>query len=134
MATQYKVPVFDTDGKIKTVDLGSGTPSSEVCLFGDKTWKSPGAGSVNIKQTEVDFGTTPISEKEFTVTDTDVLVTSQLIAQVAYEAPTGKDLDELEMDDLQIRCQPGTGQFLMFIRTADGSYLADKFKINYLVG
>ncbi len=90
--------------------------------------------NINIKQTEIDFGATPIAEKEFTVDDVDVLANSNLLAQVSYEAPTYKDLDELEMDDLQIRCQPAVGYFLMFIRAADGSYLADRFKINYLIG
>ena len=98
-----------------------------------KTWKSSGAGSTNIKQTEVDFGTTPVSEKEFTITDADVLVTSQLIGNVAYEAPTGKELDELEMDSLDLKFAPGAGQFKIYAKGLDG-YLADKFKINYLVG
>ena len=89
---------------------------------------------VNIKQTEIDFGATPVAEGTFTITDASVLVTSQLLAQVAWEAPTGKDLDEIEMDDLSIRCKPAAGSFDMFIRAVDGSYLADKFKVNYLIG
>jgi len=87
-----------------------------------------------VNQTEVDFGATPVSNATFTVTDSNVSATSQLIAQVAWEAPTGKEVDEIEMDDLQIRCKPAAGSFDMYIETADGSYLADKFKINYLVG
>lgn len=86
-----------------------------------------------IKQTEVDFGTTPISEAIFIITDADVTVSSRIIAKVAYEAPTGKDLDEIEMDDLVIHCSNGAGIFNMYIRSADGSYLSDKFKINYLI-
>jgi hypothetical protein len=103
-------------------------------LRADGTWTSPGASSTDIKQTEVDFGTTPVAEGTFTITDASVSTSNQIIAYLAYEAPTGKDLDECEMDSLNIVCSNGTGQFNMYITTADGSYLADKFKINYLVG
>ena len=95
----------------------------------------PGAvGGVNIKETEIDFGSLPVAEGTFIVADSDVTVSSQILAQVAYKAPTGKDLDEIEMDDLEIRCAAASGTFSMFIRAADGSYLADTFIINYLVG
>jgi len=125
---------LDSTTKVPVVELATGTPDGTKFLRDDRTWQSPGASSTNIKQTEVDFGVTPVADGTFTVVDADVSGTSQLLAQVAYEAPTGKDVDEIEMDDLQIRCQPGTGQFVMFIKVADGSYLADKFKVNYLVG
>lgn len=92
------------------------------------------SGSTDIAQTEVDFGTTPVSDATFTVASVGVTTASQIIAQVAWKAPTGKEIDEIEMDNLEIRCQPGTDQFFMFINTADGSYLADKFIIQYLVG
>ncbi len=92
-----------------------------------------GSGVTNIKQTEIDFGTTPVSEASFLITDADVLVGSQLIGNVAYEAPTGKDLDELEMDGLDLKFAPGAGQFTLYARGLDG-YVADRFKINYLVG
>lgn len=94
---------------------------------------APSSGT-NISQTEIDFGTTPVSEESFTVIDVTVSASSQIIAQIAYEAPTGKDLDEIEMDDIQLRCQPDVGLFTIYARAADGSYLADKFKVNYLVG
>jgi|SRR5258705_5152107 len=87
----------------------------------------------NLKQTEIDFGAIPVSEASFTIIDTDILTTSQIIGTVAYEAPTGKDLDELEMDGLDLKFGPGAGQFLLYARGQDG-YIADKFKINYLIG
>lgn len=108
-------------------------PHTPDVAYVDANAGGPG-GSVLAKQTEIDFGSTPVYTGTFTVTDADVTGTSQLIAQVAYEAPTGKDLDEVEMDNLDIKCSPGTGQFSMFVTSHDGSYLEGKFKINYLIG
>ena len=133
MSINYNVPFLDTDNKIKTVDLGGTGADETKCLFGDKTWKVSGAGSTNIKQTEIDFGTIPVSEKEFIVTDADVLVTSQIIGNVAYEAPTGKDLDELEMDAIDLKFAPGSGQFIIYAKGLEG-YIEGKFKVNYLIG
>jgi hypothetical protein len=100
-------------------------------LRADGTFAAPGSGTFAVTQVEVDFGTTPVESAIFTITDAGMTTTKHVIASLAYEAPTGKDLDELEMDTLSIICGNGTGQFDMFIRTTDGSYLADKFKINY---
>lgn len=82
---------------------------------------------------EVDFGTTPVVDATFTVTDAAITPGSHIIAQIAWEAPTSKDIDEIEMDDINLRCQPAAGSFTIFAHAVDGSYLADKFKINYLV-
>ncbi len=92
-----------------------------------------GGGTLDIKQTEIDFGTIPVSEKSFTITDASVVVTSRIIGNVVYETPTGKELDELEMDSLDLKFAPGSGQFTLYARGLDG-YIADKFKVNYLVG
>ncbi len=114
-----KNPLCNYIGKIEELHSGDSVPAP--------------ASAVNIKQTEIDFGITPVSEASFIITDADVIVTSQLMGNVAYEAPTGKDLDELEMDTIDLKFAPGAGQFTLYARGLDG-YVADKFKINYLVG
>jgi hypothetical protein len=92
------------------------------------------SGATSITQTEIDFGTTPLSEQTFTITDAAAIVGSKIIATLAYDAPTGKDLDELDMDDIVIKCgNATTGSFSMYVCSNDGSYLADKFKINYVI-
>lgn len=85
------------------------------------------------KQTEIDFGTTPVSELSFTIADEDVTVYSRLSGQVSYEAPTGKDQDELEMDHLELMFAPADKSFTLYARGLTG-YVADKFKINYVIG
>jgi hypothetical protein len=86
--------------------------------------------STKIAQAEIDFGATPIEEKDFTITNTAIVPTSLITAQIAYVAPTGKSLDELEFDSFDFRCVAGTGSFTIHARALEG-YVADKFKINY---
>ena len=90
-------------------------------------------GGAGLKQTEIDFGASPVTEKEFVVTDAGVTAASHLIGMLAYEAPTGKDFDEAEMDSFDLRFGPGAGQFTLLARAAEGSVYGT-FKINYLVG
>lgn len=85
-----------------------------------------------VKQVEIDFGTLPVAEASFTITDAEVTPTSKITGNIAYELPTGKDLDELEMDGIDLKFGPGSGQFTIYARGLDG-YVADKFKVNYLV-
>jgi hypothetical protein len=91
-------------------------------------------GGASITQTEVDFGSTPLSEKLFTITDAAATTSSKITCSLAYDAPTSKDLDELDMDNIIVRAgNSATGSFSLYVTTADGSYLADKFKINYII-
>jgi hypothetical protein len=83
-------------------------------------------------QVEVDFGTTPLAEQTFTITDTWSRTDSIISAQTAWEAPTGKDLDELEMDTLVITPNANAGSYDLLVKSTDGSYLADTFKINVI--
>lgn len=87
-----------------------------------------------VKQTEIDFGTTPVGSAEFTISDEDVTPDSRIVAFVAYESPTtGKDADEYTMDNVMLVCAPGTQEFTLFATGMEG-YLADVFKITYILG
>jgi hypothetical protein len=86
--------------------------------------------SMMVKQAEVDFGSTPVESATFTITDTNITAASNIVGQIAYVAPTGKDLDELEFDSFDLRFAPGAGQCTLYARSLEG-YVADKFKINY---
>lgn len=81
------------------------------------------------RQIEIDFGDTPVAQADFVVVDGGVTVNSVISGSVAYEAPTGKDLDELEMDDLILRFGAGSGQFTINASGDDG-YVAGTFKLN----
>jgi len=85
-----------------------------------------------MKQTEIDFGTAPVAEKEFTVTDTDVTATSRIVGCIAYVAPTGKELDELEFDAIDLKFAPAAGSFKIYAKGLEG-YVSDKFKVYYIV-
>lgn len=85
-------------------------------------------------QTEIDFGEELyINQKEFTIFNDKVKSGSIILASVAYDAPTGKSLDELEMDVIEVKAGSSTeGSFKIIVTGTEGS-LRNKFKINYTV-
>lgn len=108
-------------------------PQGDPGIQGDPGPPGP-PGAMNMTQIEVDFGTTNyVTEAIFTITDAACLITSKVIAVLAFEAPTGKDLDEVEMDSFFIECKAEAGQFQMHIYSLEGSVYG-KFKINYGIG
>ena len=90
-----------------------------------------GSGGGVVSQTEIDFGATPVSDATFTITDAAISAAMKMMCSQSYDTPTGKDQDENEMDQLLLIPSAGTGQFTLYAKAVDGSYLADKFKVNY---
>lgn len=109
------------------------TDTSALNIYTTSWGAVGGAGSVNIKQTEIDFGSSDVDGMEFTIADGDVTGASQLTGTVAYEAPTGKEVDELQLDGLDLKFGPGSGQFTLYATALEG-VVSGKFKINYLIG
>jgi hypothetical protein len=107
----------------------TGTPSGKF-LKDDNTWSAPTA-SVAITEVEIDCGTTPLLETIINVVNTGITAASKIIGGIAYKAPTGKDLDELEMDALDLKFEPVSGSFNVHIKGLEG-YISDKFIIWYL--
>ena len=93
------------------------------------------SGSVNIKETEIDFGDNNyVTEQVFTITDADVSTSSQIMANVSIKSPSdSRDVDEILWEDMICVCQAGTGNFLLTVKSLYGS-VNGKFIINYLVG
>lgn len=107
--------------------MPKGSGSTTTFFRSDMTQVAP---TVTITQAEIDVGTTPVSEATIAVTDAGITTSSKIIGGLAYIAPTGKDLDELEMDALDILFEPATGSMNVIIKGLEG-YIADKFKIWY---
>lgn len=90
--------------------------------------------SSKTKQIEVDFGPGLYTRyKIFTISDENITKGCNILANIAYDAPTYKSLDEIEMDP--IICTASTtidGSFKLLVRGLEGS-LRNKFKINYTI-
>ena len=84
---------------------------------------------------QIDFGTLPVSEMLFMISDPAVSPGSHITGQIAYDVgTTGKDLDEFEMDAIDLKFgQCSTGQFEVYAIGLEG-YVSDKFMLNYIVG
>jgi hypothetical protein len=111
--------------------LGGG---SSNFLRADGAWASPGAASTNIKEVEIDFGTTSSHGATFLVTDADVAADSQIMAFQSYQAPTSRDRDENEMDQVHVIAYPVTASTMSLRVAGLIGRVHGKFKINYLIG
>lgn len=104
------------------------------------------AGFSVIYQTEVDFGSTPTTQKLFTVTDARATSANApsgdffnpnilIMAQVCYVAPTGKSVDEIQNDcGMVVNAGFNVDTSLYFLVTSLNGPVIGKFKINYLIG
>lgn len=91
------------------------------------------AVGITTKQTEIDFGSTGVTEKSFTVTDVDVSPDSHITGNIAYEAPTGLEQDDVEMDVINLIFAPGSGSFTIYAVSLTG-LIAGNLKVNYTIG
>lgn len=78
---------------------------------------------------QIDFGATPVPSATFTITDASVN-TSTLIS-ILGATPITDDADAAEGDALFFYVTPALGSFSVFVRSADGSYLSDKYNMAY---
>ena len=84
--------------------------------------------------TEKDFGATPVYEAIFSVVDALVTAGMRINAGLAYEAPTGRDLDETELVDFNVVAgQAIAGSFSMLVQSRCG-LVAGLYKFVYTRG
>jgi hypothetical protein len=141
-----------TVAKINGAPLGSTTPTdahilvangtqwNSVAMSGDATIDNAGVvtvtgtGGVSLTETEVNFGASPIVTKKFTITDAGVSGTSVIVAAMSATAPTGKTVDDNELDPVHFQAGvPGAGSFTL-IGTALAGPIVGNVKVSYVVG
>lgn len=88
---------------------------------------------VVVRQVEIDVGDIPVDEYEALVFDNAVTLTSKLFATMSWDAPTGKEADDVPMDSYVINVGGGSGQLTLRLRSLDGM-LHDTYRVNYIVG
>lgn len=96
-----------------TVTDGGAGPDSTIVTIGG------GAGTFAVSETEVDFGTNPVTDATFTVTDASITATSKIMATESGSIGTGRVAtgDSL-WDSITYSCVPATGSFTLFAKAS----------------
>lgn len=84
------------------------------------------------KEVEIDFGSNPVSEASFVITDAECSTDSLIIIAESGNPGTGKDADEPQLDVIVYKGVSGFGQFTVYGTCLTG-VVSGKFKINYLL-
>jgi hypothetical protein len=95
------------------------------------TWTTLAAGGVTKGQATVAFGSAGSEQATVTVADAAIGAASRIVCNMAYTAAPGRDLDELEMDQFELK--PGNiaaGVSFDILATCltgygEGNYLVD---------
>ena len=119
---------FSSSGSAKDLiivhGIGYGT------ISGYKAWVQ---ASREVKQIEIDFGSTPKSRLRYDLAFSGVTASSRINAWQSGQAPTGRAADENEMDQFHVVAIPSNGS-IRFIVTCLSGTAVGKYKINYQLG
>lgn len=86
-----------------------------------------------VVEVEVDFGSTELEEKSFTVVDATVNTGSLIMLSISGNTPSdGRDIDEVRVENMQMLATPGSGQFTLNMNPKEGT-TTGKFKVLYFV-
>lgn len=112
------------------------TVATDATLTGDGTSGSPlsvvAAGGASWTEVEVDFGSTPVYSKTFTVTDASVSGASKVAVVPCGKVATGGSEDDWEWDGITFAANPSAGSFHLMAAAFPGP-VAGKRKISYQV-
>jgi len=108
-------------GGVSSVVAGTGIAVDNTDPANPVVSATGGPGGFAITETEVNFGTTPVVEKTFTVTDAAITPTSKIIVTESGSIGTGRVASGDSLwDTITYACIPATGSFTLFAK-ASGS-------------
>jgi hypothetical protein len=93
---------------------------------------SGGGGGAAWTEVELDFGSSPVWNKQFTITDASIGATSKVIVVPSGNAPTGLQSDELEMDLIGYGAKAAAGSATVYAAAVTGP-VTGKRKVFYSV-
>lgn len=111
--------VADTTTDTLTLVAGTNVTITTNAATDSVTINAAGGGSFAITETEVNFGTNPVTDATFVVTDASITATSKIIATESGSIATGRIAtgDSL-WDTITYSCVPATGSFTLFARAS----------------
>jgi hypothetical protein len=141
-------PIIVTNGKgtinlshassgVVAATYGNGTfvPVLTVDTYGHITVGSAaaitGTGAI-IKQNVISIGATAVESLAWVVTDASVTAGSFITGSIAYIAQATKALDEMEMDQIDLKFAPAAGSFTVYVTGLTGMISGD-FTFNYTI-
>lgn len=83
-------------------------------------------------ETEVDFGTTPVFDAQFTITDAAITSSSKINVLPCGKAATGRTADDWQFDGAVFAANPASGSATCYATFIPGP-IVGKRKIQYLV-
>lgn len=84
-----------------------------------------------MKEVDLDFGSTPVVDKSFTITDTDITTDKVIIVLPSAKPAIGRQGVDFEVDIVQFSASPGSGQLTIYAVCNNG-HLTGKRKVIYI--
>jgi hypothetical protein len=139
--------ITDKDGTLSyksydSVDIAAVTSAYVTALIGepngiaglDASGNLMQSASLNTYEVTLDFGSTPIGSKKFTIANASVNTNSKIFFTASASPAAGRQSDELEMDGLTCAAVCSVdGSFDVYI-TANPGPVSGQFKFNYFLG
>lgn len=114
-----------TADEIADADLMDWVDSSDTTMAATGTNKrsTRAQGAIALarwKSIEIDFGSSGVSSKSFTITDAEVLATFNVIAQPSGKPATGRIGNDFSVEAIQCTTVPGAGSFVLHVVVLNG--------------
>jgi hypothetical protein len=111
-------------------DDGDGEANEQIFILNNVTTSSGGASWTEV---EVDFGTDPVYEASFTITDGAITGTSKVQVLPCGKAATGRTPDDWQWDGATFAANPGAGSAVCYVVFTPGPVVGPR-KVQYSVG
>ena len=113
------------------LDSGGDDSEDQILVINNVTTISSGGASWT--EVEIDFGTKPVYEASFTITDAAIIGTSKMQVLPCGKAATGRTADDWQWDGACFAALPAAGSATCYVTFSPGPVVGPR-KVQYSVG